>query len=119
ALQPFVFMVLSIISWAVLCQQKDEIHLMHSYTSMILRRLQIIALEGIHSYDIQSCKSCMTCLPIIIHMFKYISKLIKSCRRSLLSNTRMFVYNCILALGQMANGIIYPQRMKLLQSFLE
>ena len=119
ALQPFASMVLSTISWAVLCQQKDEIHLMHSYTSMILRWLPIIASEGIHSYNVQSCKSCMTCLPITTHMLKYISKLIKSCGRSQPSNILMFVYNCISTLGQMVDDIIYLQQMKLPQSFLE
>ena len=52
-------------------------------------------------------------------MLKYISKLIKSCRRSQLSNILMFVYNCISTLGQMVDDTIYLQQMKLLQSFLE
>ena len=52
-------------------------------------------------------------------MLKYISKLIKSCRRSQLSNILMFMYNCISTLGQMVDDIIYLQQMKLLQSFLK
>jgi len=92
---------------------------MHSCTFMTLRRLPIVVLEETHSFNIQSCKSCMTCLQIFIHMFKYTSKLTKSCRRNLLSNTLMFVCNCISALGQMVDNTIFLQQMKLLQSFLE